>query len=94
MTAAVLTGGCVYCVCAVCLQTVEEAGEVIYTYDVEWRQSDVTWSHRWDVYFTGNPDDEIHYFSIVNSLMIVLFLTGTTPHAARHVARCEKRREG
>ncbi len=24
----------------------------------------------------GNPDDEIHYFSIVNSLMIVLFLTG------------------
>lgn len=56
----------------------EEPGEVIYTYDVEWRQSDVTWSHRWDVYFTGNPDDEIHYFSIVNSLMIVLFLTGTT----------------
>jgi hypothetical protein len=57
-------------------QTVEEPGEVIYTYDVEWKQSDVTWSHRWDVYFTGNPDDEIHYFSIVNSLMIVLFLTG------------------
>ena len=25
---------------------------------------------------SGNPDDEIHYFSIVNSLMIVLFLTG------------------
>ena len=50
--------------------------QVIYTYDVEWKQSDVTWSHRWDVYFTGNPDDEIHYFSIVNSLMIVLFLTG------------------
>ena len=34
------------------------------------------WSHRWDVYLKGNPDDEIHYFSIVNSLMIVLFLTG------------------
>ena len=27
-------------------------------------------------YLKGNPDDEIHYFSIVNSLMIVLFLTG------------------
>jgi hypothetical protein len=34
------------------------------------------WSNRWDVYLKGNPDDEIHYFSIVNSLMIVLFLTG------------------
>lgn len=34
------------------------------------------WSHRWDVYLKGNPDGEIHYFSIVNSLMIVLFLTG------------------
>jgi transmembrane 9 superfamily member 2/4 len=33
-------------------QTVEEAGEVIYTYDVEWKESDVTWAHRWDVYFT------------------------------------------
>lgn len=34
------------------------------------------WTNRWDVYLKGNPDDEIHYFSIVNSLMIVLFLTG------------------
>jgi len=57
-------------------QTVEAEGEVIFTYDVEWKESDVAWSHRWDVYFKGNPDDEIHYFSIVNSLMIVLFLTG------------------
>jgi transmembrane 9 superfamily protein 2/4 len=53
-----------------------KAEEVIYTYDVKWERSDLTWSHRWDVYLKGNPDDEIHYFSIVNSLMIVLFLTG------------------
>lgn len=57
-------------------QTVEGEGEVIFTYDVEWKESDVPWSSRWDVYFSGNPDDEIHYFSIVNSLMIALFLTG------------------
>jgi hypothetical protein len=50
--------------------------QVIYTYDVKWETSELTWSHRWDVYLKGNPDDEIHYFSIVNSLMIVLFLTG------------------
>jgi transmembrane 9 superfamily protein 2/4 len=33
------------------------------------------WSRRWDVYLHGNPDDEIHVFSIINSLMIVLFLS-------------------
>ena len=49
---------------------------MIYTYDVKWEQSDLLWSNRWDVYLKGNPDDEIHYFSIINSLMIVLFLTG------------------
>ena len=53
-----------------------KAEEVIYTYDVKWERSDLPWTHRWDVYLKGNPDDEIHYFSIVNSLMIVLFLTG------------------
>ena len=58
-------------------QAVEDADEeVIYTYDVKWERSDLRWSNRWDVYLKGNPDDEIHYFSIVNSLMIVLFLTG------------------
>ncbi len=57
-------------------QSVDSNGEVIYTYDVKWEKSDLLWSNRWDVYLKGNPDDEIHYFSIVNSLMIVLFLTG------------------
>lgn len=50
--------------------------EIVYSYDVKWEKSDLKWSHRWDVYLKGNPDDEIHYFSIVNSLMIVLFLSG------------------
>jgi transmembrane 9 superfamily protein 2/4 len=35
----------------------------------------VTWARRWDVYLHANPDDEIHVFSIINSLMIVLFLS-------------------
>jgi transmembrane 9 superfamily protein 2/4 len=48
----------------------------VYTYDIKWERSELRWSNRWDVYLKGNPDDEIHYFSIVNSLMIVLFLTG------------------
>lgn len=40
-------------------QSVEGPGEVIYTYDIEWKESDTPWAHRWDVYFTGNPDDEV-----------------------------------
>ena len=51
---------------------------VIYSYEVEWVQSELPWADRWDVYLIGSPDDEIHSFAIVNSLMIVLFLTGVS----------------
>jgi len=50
--------------------------KVLYSYAVEWKPSDLPWADRWDVYLIGSPDDDIHYFAIVNSLMIVLFLTG------------------
>jgi len=51
--------------------------KVIYSYDVQWIKSDdLLWADRWDVYLVGAPDDDIHYYSIVNSLMIVLFMTG------------------
>jgi transmembrane 9 superfamily protein 2/4 len=50
--------------------------EVLYTYDVVWEESEIAWANRYDIYLKTNPDDEIHYFSIVNSLMILLFLTG------------------
>jgi transmembrane 9 superfamily protein 2/4 len=53
----------------------QELLQIIYTYDVKWERSDVTWARRWDVYLHANPDDEIHVFSIINSLMIVLFLS-------------------
>ena len=49
---------------------------VMYSYEVKWVESELDWADRWDVYLIGSPDDEIHYFAIVNSLMIVLFLTG------------------
>jgi transmembrane 9 superfamily protein 2/4 len=50
---------------------------VIYSYEVEWVESKLPWADRWDVYLIGSPDDDIHSFAIINSLMIVLFLTGT-----------------
>lgn len=37
--------------------------------------SEVRWASRWDTYLLM-MDDQIHWFSIVNSLMIVLFLSG------------------
>ena len=40
------------------------------------KHSDTLWSNRWDVYLRGNPDDEVHLFAIINSLMIILFLSG------------------
>eukprot|EP00983_Pelagomonas_calceolata_P083325 1156138-Pelagomonas_calceolata.AAC.15 len=37
--------------------------------------SDIRWASRWDTYLLM-IDDQIHWFSIINSVMIVLFLTG------------------
>ncbi|KAG4112884.1 hypothetical protein ERO13_D13G189940v2 [Gossypium hirsutum] len=54
-------------------QEVEEK-EIIFTYDVEFQESDIKWASRWDTYLLM-ADDQIHWFSIVNSLMIVLFLS-------------------
>ena len=41
-----------------------------------WELSDTEWTHRWDTYLTADAsNDRIHWFSITNSLMVVLFLT-------------------
>lgn len=56
-------------------QEVEDKKEIIFTYDVEFEESDIKWASRWDTYLLM-ADDQIHWFSIVNSLMIVLFLSG------------------
>jgi len=56
-------------------QPVKEGEEVIFTYDVRFVASDIRWASRWDTYLLM-IDDQIHWFSIINSVMIVLFLTG------------------
>ncbi|GBG72242.1 hypothetical protein CBR_g11172 [Chara braunii] len=56
-------------------QEVKENEEVVFTYDIKWQQSNIKWASRWDTYLHMS-DDQIHWFSIVNSLMIVLFLSG------------------
>ncbi|KAL6541101.1 Transmembrane 9 superfamily member 8 [Orobanche minor] len=56
-------------------QEVEDKKEIVFTYDVDFQESEVKWASRWDTYLYM-ADDQIHWFSIVNSLMIVLFLSG------------------
>ncbi|ORZ01497.1 hypothetical protein BCR43DRAFT_487026 [Syncephalastrum racemosum] len=48
---------------------------VVYTYSVHWRASSTAWATRWDNYLHV-LDPSIHWFSLVNSIVIVLFLTG------------------
>jgi len=56
-------------------QAMEEPGDYIFTYDVTWESSDIKWASRWDLYLYMG-DDQIHWFSILNSLAIVLLLSG------------------
>ena len=56
-------------------QQVAEGKEIIFTYDVVFKPSDIRWASRWDTYLLMT-DDQIHWFSIINSVMIVLFLSG------------------
>jgi len=49
--------------------------DVWYTYDIVWVESAVRWASRWDNYLKMEGG-EIHWLSILNSAMIVLFLTG------------------
>jgi transmembrane 9 superfamily member 2/4 len=55
---------------------VDETGmEVIFSYDVAWQKSDVQWASRWDAYLRVQ-DEEVHWIVIVNSFMVMLFLSG------------------
>eukprot|EP01018_Ginkgo_biloba_P000822 Gb_23530 [translate_table: standard] len=56
-------------------QEVEEDKDIILTYDVTFKETSIKWASRWDTYLLMT-DDQIHWFSIINSLMIVLFLSG------------------
>ncbi|KAI5095832.1 transmembrane 9 superfamily member 4 precursor, partial [Silurus meridionalis] len=48
---------------------------VLFTYSVRWEESPVKWASRWDTYLTMS-DVQIHWFSIVNSVVVVFFLSG------------------
>ncbi|XP_052784678.1 transmembrane 9 superfamily member 2-like [Mya arenaria] len=51
--------------------------KIRYTYSVVWEEDRNTkWSSRWDYILESMPHTNIQWFSIMNSLVIVLFLSG------------------
>ncbi|XP_070492315.1 transmembrane 9 superfamily member 2 [Chironomus tepperi] len=51
--------------------------DVLYTYSVKFVQNNtIKWSSRWDYILESMPHTNIQWFSILNSLVIVLFLSG------------------
>ncbi|PYH46999.1 transmembrane 9 family protein [Aspergillus saccharolyticus JOP 1030-1] len=54
-----------------------EEGEttVAWTYSVYWRESSTPWATRWDKYLHVY-DPKIHWFSLINSAVFVVFLVG------------------
>eukprot|EP01117_Protostelium_nocturnum_P020108 TRINITY_DN88_c0_g1_i1.p1 TRINITY_DN88_c0_g1~~TRINITY_DN88_c0_g1_i1.p1 ORF type:complete len:650 (+),score=178.82 TRINITY_DN88_c0_g1_i1:58-1950(+) len=57
------------------LEVEKKETNVSWTYSVHWQEAKIPWINRWDRYLS-NTDPQIHWFSIINSLMIVVFLTG------------------
>ncbi|CAL1530573.1 unnamed protein product [Lymnaea stagnalis] len=48
-----------------------------YTYSVTWQANDkIKWTSRWDYILDSMPHTNIQWFSIMNSLVIVVFLSG------------------
>lgn len=58
--------------------TLSETGEteVTFSYSVYWMKSETAWATRWDKYLRV-VDPKIHWFSLINATVIVVFLTMT-----------------
>ena len=52
--------------------------KITFSYDVYWVPSDIAWASRWDIYLSMGHmySDTIHWYSILNSVIIAIFLTG------------------
>lgn len=56
-------------------QLIREQEKISFTYEVEFVKSDIRWPSRWDAYLKMEGA-RVHWFSIMNSLMVILFLAG------------------
>ncbi|KAE9595313.1 putative nonaspanin (TM9SF) [Lupinus albus] len=56
-------------------QVIREQERISFTYEVEFVKSDIRWPSRWDAYLKMEAS-RVHWFSILNSLIVVFFLAG------------------
>ncbi|KAI0529633.1 hypothetical protein KFK09_002187 [Dendrobium nobile] len=56
-------------------QVIREQERITFTYDVEFVKSNIRWPSRWDAYLKMEGA-RVHWFSIMNSLMVIFFLAG------------------
>lgn len=56
-------------------QPVQEGEQITFSYDVSFVKSDIRWPSRWDAYLKMEGA-RVHWFSILNSLMVIAFLAG------------------
>ncbi|KAL9687608.1 hypothetical protein QQ045_032013 [Rhodiola kirilowii] len=54
---------------------IKEGQPISFTYEVEFELSDIKWPSRWDAYLKMEGS-KVHWFSILNSLMVITFLAG------------------
>ncbi|KAL2472883.1 Transmembrane 9 superfamily member 11 [Forsythia ovata] len=55
--------------------SIKENEHVAFTYEVSFVKSDIKWPSRWDTYLKIEGS-KVHWFSILNSLMVITFLAG------------------
>ncbi|KAH7576576.1 hypothetical protein ACOSP7_002986 [Xanthoceras sorbifolium] len=56
-------------------QIIREQERISFTYEVEFVKSSTRWPSRWDAYLKMEGA-RVHWFSILNSLMVIFFLAG------------------
>ncbi|XP_074311722.1 transmembrane 9 superfamily member 11-like [Silene latifolia] len=54
---------------------IKENQPVAFSYEVSFVESDIRWPSRWDAYLKMEGS-KVHWFSILNSLMVITFLAG------------------
>ncbi|KNA25895.1 hypothetical protein SOVF_002420 [Spinacia oleracea] len=56
-------------------QEVQENEEIVFTYDVIFQESNVTWASRWDTYHQSQAD-EMRFYVTINHLVTLVFVLG------------------
>ncbi|KAL3824578.1 hypothetical protein ACJIZ3_020607 [Penstemon smallii] len=54
---------------------IKENEPIAFTYEVSFEERDIKWPSRWDAYLKMEGA-KVHWFSILNSLMVITFLAG------------------